>query len=275
MRVTEIFMTPELAAQMLSKNERNRPIRKTTVQAYAADMAAGRWEQTHQAIAVDAHGKLLDGQHRLSAVIVAQWSGTMLLATYGKSEETMQLPVDRGVRRTAFDVLQRSRPQVEIASRLLAYTIYYTRSSGNTPLYVIENVLQMHETKIDRIHKICTANKRIIGAATTLAALLLTAYAERSEEESEQSLEQYRLFFEQRYDGMWPHVQAFNGYLITGNGASSRIGGRSSQVDIFLRVYLAFDITRKNCKVCRISNYDGVKQEIHKRAMAFIGPCLE
>jgi hypothetical protein len=271
MRVTEIYMTPELAAQMLSKNKGNRQLRKSMVVAYAADMIAGRWEYTHQAIAVDQHGNLVDGQHRLNAVIMAKWSGTMLLATYSNSEETLRLPVDRGLLRATYDVLQKPRKHVECASRILTYTI----AKGRLPLYAVNNVLQMHETKIERICGLTKGNKRLVASATTLSALLLTAYAERSDDEVEQSLEQYQLFHEQHYDGMWPHVQAFNGYLIKGKGSSLSTTGGVAQQEMFMRVYMAFDINRKDFRISRIHNHDEIKREMIGRARAFIGSCVE
>jgi hypothetical protein len=64
-------VTPELAARWLNtKNARNRNISATTVDAYARDMGAGRWKNSHQnAIAFYKDGNLADGQHRLAAIV--------------------------------------------------------------------------------------------------------------------------------------------------------------------------------------------------------------
>jgi hypothetical protein len=64
-------VTPELAARWLKeKNNRNRPISKNFVDAYALDMIKGRWKKTHQnAIAFYKDGNLADGQHRLHAIV--------------------------------------------------------------------------------------------------------------------------------------------------------------------------------------------------------------
>ena len=272
MKIDMIYMTPQKAAYYLANNHGNRTLRKSTVRSYAADMKAGQWRCTHQAIAIDANGNLLDGQHRLAAVIEAQWEGPMMLATYETAEDTMKLQVDRGARRTAHDILQKRRDYVECVGRLVKHTII---THGATPIHVIDRILQKHKAKIERVHGIRTSNKRISGAASSLAALLLTAYADRSDSQIEQSLEQYNLFFQQSYAGMWPHVQAFNAWIVNGKGGSRIIYGVTSQWEMFMRVYLAFDYNRRNHKISRISNYDDTKAEMAARANMLIGNCVE
>ena len=66
-RVIEV--TPELAAKWLEGNTHNRDLEPSKVELYASDMKAGRWQLTHQGIAFDDNGVLLDGQHRLWAIV--------------------------------------------------------------------------------------------------------------------------------------------------------------------------------------------------------------
>ena len=64
-----VEVTPALAASWLDKNENNRPINWNYVAQLARDMKAGRFACTHQGIAFDTEGRLIDGQHRLWAVL--------------------------------------------------------------------------------------------------------------------------------------------------------------------------------------------------------------
>lgn len=66
-----VEVTPTLAASWLEKNENNRPINWNYVAQLARDMKAGRFACTHQGIAFDTEGRLIDGQHRLWAVLEA------------------------------------------------------------------------------------------------------------------------------------------------------------------------------------------------------------
>jgi hypothetical protein len=70
--MTRIMVTPSQAARWLdNQNNRNRPVIDAVVKRYARAMKTGRWRLTHQGIAFDQHGLLLDGQHRLWAVVEA------------------------------------------------------------------------------------------------------------------------------------------------------------------------------------------------------------
>lgn len=66
-----MLVTPALATEWLKRNTNNRSVSEHAVRALAETIAAGRWVTTHQGIAFDRHGVLIDGQHRLRAVITA------------------------------------------------------------------------------------------------------------------------------------------------------------------------------------------------------------
>ena len=66
-----VKVTPTMAAKWIARNHQNRTLSQKTVDQYAADMAAGKWTFTGQAIIFDAAGRLIDGQHRLTAQIKA------------------------------------------------------------------------------------------------------------------------------------------------------------------------------------------------------------
>ena len=66
------LVSPRKAREYLERNMVNRPISRSTVEAYASDMANGRWDvNTTSALAFNDAGELKDGQHRLTAVIMA------------------------------------------------------------------------------------------------------------------------------------------------------------------------------------------------------------
>ena len=77
-RTTYMDVGPDIAARWLEGNVRNRPIDQKHVDCLAQEMLAGRWYTTHQGIAFDANGTLIDGQHRLWAVL--QSGCTVVLA---------------------------------------------------------------------------------------------------------------------------------------------------------------------------------------------------
>jgi hypothetical protein len=63
-------ITPQLAKLYLQKNTKNnRKVTKKTVGNYAADMSSGNWRLSPDCIAFDEHDQLINGQHRMEAVI--------------------------------------------------------------------------------------------------------------------------------------------------------------------------------------------------------------
>lgn len=73
MELKIIDITPDMANEMLQYNTCNRSLSKNTVSKYVNMMRQGEWYLSHQAIAFttgsDGNLVLVDGQHRLAAVI--------------------------------------------------------------------------------------------------------------------------------------------------------------------------------------------------------------
>lgn len=64
-----VLLTPELAAQYLAASKGNRSIRKRKVKTYVRVIEDNLWRLTHEGIAFDIHGTLVDGHHRCHAVV--------------------------------------------------------------------------------------------------------------------------------------------------------------------------------------------------------------
>jgi hypothetical protein len=96
-------ITPAIAKAMLCKNAQNRPITQSLVNRYADEMRRGRWNTNGQGIIFTPEGELLDGQHRLLALIAAGITLEMFVVRGVPAErfETM----DSGRARTVGDVL--------------------------------------------------------------------------------------------------------------------------------------------------------------------------
>lgn len=67
-----IMITPALAEAWLARNGRNRVPSKHSVAAYAAQMRSGDWTLNSTAITFSSEGRLLNGQNRLRACVLAE-----------------------------------------------------------------------------------------------------------------------------------------------------------------------------------------------------------
>jgi hypothetical protein len=105
-----IQVTPDIAQSWLKANHKNRALREDQVKTYARDMASDNWLITHQGIAFNDKDELIDGQHRLSALIRANKT-VLMLVTFGLPSKllgkkvTTRDAVDRGAIRTIADQL--------------------------------------------------------------------------------------------------------------------------------------------------------------------------
>ena len=101
---TVATVTPTDAKRWLDANTHNRSLRPMVVAAYARDMAAGRWQFNGEAIKFATDGTLLDGQHRLHAVVKSGATITVLIVN-GLPAETQDV-MDSGAKRQASDALR-------------------------------------------------------------------------------------------------------------------------------------------------------------------------
>jgi hypothetical protein len=103
METKQVTVTPEMAKLLLKQNSNNRRLTQANVDFLASQIVRGDWKLTHQGIAVSESGRLLDGQHRLAAVIKAGVPAQMML-TAGLPDDIFDV-LDIGRARRASDVL--------------------------------------------------------------------------------------------------------------------------------------------------------------------------
>lgn len=99
-----VKVTPALAEKWIGKNVRNRNVYARWVKELARMMSDGEWELNGEAVKFSVAGDLLDGQHRLLAVI-ASGKTVPILVVRGLPAETQDL-MDTGRARTAGNMLQ-------------------------------------------------------------------------------------------------------------------------------------------------------------------------
>lgn len=99
-----VDVTPEMAKEWLTRNiEHNRNLKERLIGALARDMANGIWMQNGSTIVFDAEHRLVDGQHRLNALVKAGVTVRMLIVTDVMTKTFST--IDQGAKRTAADIL--------------------------------------------------------------------------------------------------------------------------------------------------------------------------
>jgi hypothetical protein len=132
-RTQWVHINPALAREFLSRNKNNRPFKKDHGASLSLAFARGEYRETHQGIAFDEDGNLLDGQHRLWAI--AQQSddfSVRMLVTYNLPRNQAWDAIDvYTARRTAADVLGINSGLAAVCN--LAVRVVFGHCRGVTP----------------------------------------------------------------------------------------------------------------------------------------------
>lgn len=172
-------VTPAMATEWLQQNyETNRPLRHVWVEQLAARMRAGHWEVTHQGIGFDTEGRLIDGQHRLWAIIEANLP--------------IEIMVSRNVPPGAFGVLDQHRvrsvadlagdpwitPRIVGSARAMARGPSQNHTGAfddRDPTLMLVFIAEQRET-MERVHALLPVDKRARGRSNLTAVVMGVLY---------------------------------------------------------------------------------------------------
>src|SRR5579872_3737284 len=171
MRTTIELISPERADQLLARNEGNRQLRPQRVAFFAGIINRDEWRLTSQGISISPTGRLLNGQHRLAAV-VASGRTVPIQITYDEPEENFALLDTDMLLRRAGDFLGCESKIAEV-SKLIAELAY--------PAHVrtVECLRKVHTVfgpAARKVFSACPTTKRAVSAAAvrTAAAIRIT-----------------------------------------------------------------------------------------------------
>ena len=100
----QVEVTPAIAERWLTFNQANRSPSKAKIKRFAASMKSGRWVLNGETVKFSVSGRLLDGQSRLMAVILA--GVTVLLEVRAGLPDAVQKSMDIGELRKGTHTLE-------------------------------------------------------------------------------------------------------------------------------------------------------------------------
>jgi len=155
-----IWVTPTMAQRWLDEcNTQNRCKRGWWLEALCAAMLRGEWITTHQGIAFAASGRLLDGQHRLEAIVKSGMAIEMLVV-YGLDDAAFGA-IDTGVKRTISDLTGLPKRTAE-AARFAAFLVFGGTVTATQAAFVAAaGLAEVHDALIES----CGTTKAYYGSA--------------------------------------------------------------------------------------------------------------
>lgn len=175
MVVKETLVTPQLAYKWLEGNTHNRSLRQSVVERYARDMKAGKWRLTHEAVAFAPDGTLIDGQHRLWAVIEANSNIKFMVATDVPPES--RAVINSGILRTDVDHLKFGY-DMEVSSTAVAIVKRFLKDiqgSGGRP--TSDEIKRTYDRYQEAIAFTIKAFTRTVRGITTVPVMTAIARA--------------------------------------------------------------------------------------------------
>lgn len=153
-------ITPDLARRWLGLNcHTNRKLSKRTVEAYAREMSAGRWQLTHQAIAFNQTGELIDGQHRLHAVALSGVTIKAYISTGLPLE--YNAPIDQGYGRRIDQIMGKSSRYVSVIRGMYYLENADLAKSFKTQVGLIEELAERHGGAVEQVIAKSTSGIRV------------------------------------------------------------------------------------------------------------------
>lgn len=241
-------ITPRIANSYLELNHSNRPLRRAHIKSLAFDMINGDWQLTHQGIAFDATGRLIDGQHRLHAIIEAGVP-IQILVTRGCSASSFSI-LDRGANRRPSDILGWPTKITEVIT--LAIRIAY----GTNP--TLSRIRKMEGSDLTNNCQILLDNCQTCRATVSTSGVKLAACVQMTVQKDHKFvISQYKALISEQYNEMTNCSQSFN------RQARDK---QMKREELFWRAMFVFDNTEINRpKILITEDIIAQKNEILRR----------
>ena len=223
-------ITPSMAAQMLSANPINRKKRQGWINDLSDLILRGEWKCTHQGIAISKSGYLLDGQHRLEAIVKSGASVPMSVSR--ELDDDSFSVIDRGITRTMADCTRIPKMTVEVINFL------HNMSCGRASKPTAQQVFGIYKkvgAVADELHLYApTRTKTFASVGVRSAIVILTI------EGQTKCFEYYRKLTLSEFDELPQIINVFVKKAVSGTITSDKSNGGAAQVEIFCKALFAF-----------------------------------
>lgn len=182
--ITTIIIDKDLAESILSRNTNNRGISKTHLAFLKSELINDNWKFNGQTIVIGKSGRLLDGQHRLTAVVETGISMETLIIK--NVDEGSFTTIDTGKQRGGSDVLSIHGAQhgAHMASAIRKIVSQFTGRSKclNQVRYKISNTEYLKHYEVygdelqglfDMTHAWVLSGSRILSESDAMAFIVL------------------------------------------------------------------------------------------------------
>jgi hypothetical protein len=259
MRFEVVEVTPALAADLLSRNyPENRELREHKCAHLARAIDSGKFLLTHQAIAVSPVPErwLLDGQHRLRSIILANRAVKLVVAWDVPVEAYSVL--DSGMSRTISERLKKPRREVSVCTTL--FRLMVGRKVPHE--FEIELMLEVFGPAMAQFNAVQKTKSTPLDSSPYSSAItlrlsgMMVKKKHAAVEEVRKNLDALR---KGKVEDLPPILRAF--YRQMHEGIRVDRLGAGPEMDKFCRAWQAFDPERERATTLQVHDHAGMLKE--------------
>lgn len=244
MKFEMVEISPDIASHLLSRNSKNRRVRITHVKNLSRMMKNGDWKTTHQGIAISSNGELLDGQHRLMAIIDAGVTVKMQVAS-DVEDEAFKV-IDELMPRSLHDRYGGDKRLIEVVRFGTCVALNNKKPDPFTFNCYLKS--RLGDVAAELLANTGCARKKFTSAGTRLAACLRVIDGGRKD----YVFGQYRATAIADYDSMSKLTKSYVRRVETGS-INQTIGGASGQYLALVYGLKIFDESVKDNVLFRVT----------------------
>lgn len=231
-----VNVTPQIAAGLLAKNEGNRKLREQHAASLARAMDGGKYKLTHQAAAVTKKGRLIDGQHRMRAVVLSGKTVPMFVA-YDVPDDTFAV-LDSGMPRKMHERLRSNPANTAICTSMFRLMVRTSKAQD----YEIQMMLDVFEPALSKFSAVPKHGPKKGFRQPHVSAIVLRiamALARDDADEVQRLQWMVEKVFRGDLTGAPPVLHSF--YRQISEGVANLDLAVSPETDQFCRAWRAFD----------------------------------
>lgn len=257
-----VNITPSMASAILELNTSNRNVKLSHVRTLSGAMKRGEWILSPQAIQISSENVLIDGQHRLLAVVD---SGVTIKAVIwnGVSPDVYKI-TDRGVTRTMSDVTKLPSRHTAV----LSFFYYLANSVSKKP--TPQQILKLNEsigTHIEDLLIYAPKGTKVFSQVGLMSAAVFMSY----KGERDYAFDLYRRLVLANTEGLPSIAAAMVKQVLSGTFTSGK--GGDLQVQAFAKGTIVFSEKNKDRKIMVYS--DTLRNEVKAEVKEVIMKMME
>ncbi len=250
---SDVFtITPKVAEFMLNLNwPNNRPLMDAVVDRYAAAMSHGHWKLNGESLIMSSDGNMIDGQHRLWAV-VSSGAPVRTMITFGVDSNTFDT-INSG-RARSISYLAKMPPATAAA---LNFILKLAFGAPESTAQNLQAMAKVYKDEAEGLIKLQSRNVPVLRQAPIIAAGTLWAKAGFSD----YVRDMYSNILTLDSGSLPPIGKSFLHQCVDSSTGGRKLAG----TDLFVRAFKAFDC--QQAAVRRLQYKDGQQTIEQARGM--------